>query len=225
MKKRLTFLIILSVFSMLKSQIQNNSYKLATFSIFTPTFSLAPSYTFGYMQSLNERFGIGCEIGYGDYATSFGLAKDGNDYIYKNYKYYKISTELFYNLKKSGKIQNLLSGEIYYINHSDVRENSNFITEDEKGFSFYSADYKRIKFGFNLNYNILWYFTPHFILMPKIGFGLKLKSVSDSNISGLESAEYPDYGFIVDNTHLILNKEGSNTNVNLNFDLKFVYKF
>ncbi len=216
MKKRLTFLIILSVFSMLKSQIQNNSYKLATFSIFTPTFSLAPSYTFGYMQSLNDRFGVGGEIGYGDYATSFGLAKDGNDYI---------STELFYNLKKSGKIKNLLSGEIYYINHSDVRENSNFISEDEKGFSFYSADYKRIKFGFNLNYNILWYFTPHFILIPKIGVGFKFKSISYSNISGLESTKYPDYGFIVDNTHLILNKEGSNTNVNLNFDLKFVYKF
>lgn len=200
-----------------------------TLSLVTPTFSYAPRYTAGYIHRFTTRWWAGLEAGYGNYNTSFGIAREkGSDYITPRYKLYEIRPEVYYDLRPSGKLKHFVSAEFFYIHHKDHYVTSRFNGVDGIEYRFDAADYKRIKTGININYTLMFYFTKQFGLLSKTGFGIKRRDVSFSNVENrvaLESYLGDDHDSGILGTESYQDDEGVATNFNFNFDMKLFYKF
>ncbi|MEP0262418.1 hypothetical protein [Dokdonia sp.] len=210
-------------------EVQRKSY--VTFDVLSPIASYSPAWKVGYFRKINDQFIIGAEVGIGTYGTSINFVGDG-DWIENDYFKFEVSPELIYVLNPNHTFENFVSAEAFYIRHTDSFENSSYRSEtNSQYFNYDSADYRRQKFGLNLNYGAIINFSKRFGLIPKVGFGVRVRSVDFSNIVNpeLDPNNQGEDGGLVEsvapNIRDFLEIEGSVTRLNFNFDIKLFYKF
>mgnify|MGYP000851672461 FL=1 len=230
MKKNfLLFLFVIGFGKFISAQEKSSDERknVITFSVLSAALS-PPRWTFGYIYKLNERYWIGSEIGYGSY-HSIPLSHKPKYKINEDYQLFEIRPEFFINLSENKRVKHLISSEFFYIHHTDHLENGEFYRKDDQNFSYlYSydtADYKREKYGINLNYNVFIQLHKGLILMPKVGLGVKNRNVKYSNITNLESVDTRIFDYFMSGLENHYKKEGSSTDFNLNLNFKIGYQF
>lgn len=218
-----------SMFGQTNENHKKNFY--LTFNLTSPTLSYSPKWNIGFYKDLTNRLTIGGEIGYGSYGTSINFAADG-DWIEKDFKIFEFSPELIYILKPNSNTKKFISSNLFYIKHSDNLNNRTYRNEKDKVFYNYdSADYRRDKFGINFNYGMIINFSNQIGIIPKIGLGIKMRSVNFSNVVNAikiisdENENGELVGALAPNRKDFLEIEGFNTSLNFNFDIKIFYKF
>lgn len=199
---------------------------ILTFSTFSPTMSYAPRWNIGYMRKFNDRYWYEINFGYGNDNLSINFAEEGG-WITKSYNLYEFRPELYYNLKPDSRLKQLVSLELFYINHTDQFQNNWFYDLNEHTYYTYdSADYKRIKFGVNFNYNLIFTISKKVALMQKTGFGFRNRNVIYSNVvNKTEDPNFEDDSGGIVSTNTFLKNNGVDYGFNFNLDLKIIYKF
>ncbi|MFY1045589.1 hypothetical protein [Chryseobacterium sp. GP-SGM7] len=197
---------------------QSGDYKsMITVSVFAPLRD--QRYNVGYIRKLSERWWIGGEVAYGtDGLTPIKIGDfDGKSRIFE------IRPEVFYSLAPQSRLKHFVSAEAFYLNHFGKNVSGNYYDRNEDYYSFTSSNYNRIKYGFNINYSILLHKkTSWFGFMPKIGFGLRQRKISYTNMDGKMPNDPPIDGLPFD---YLLNHEGSDLLFNFNIDMKLIFKF
>ncbi|MCY0968050.1 hypothetical protein [Chryseobacterium wangxinyae] len=197
---------------------QSEEYKsIITVSSFSPFRD--QRYNVGYLRKVSERWWIGTEVAYG--ANGMTPISIGN-FEGKN-RIFEIRPEVFYSLAPQSRLKHFVSAEAFYLNQVGKGVAGNYYDRNEDYYSFSSADYKRIKYGLNINYSILFHKeTSWFGFMPKIGFGLRHRDISYTNTIDKIPADPPIDGLPFD---YHLNREGSDLLFNFNIDIKLIFKF
>lgn len=230
MKKTLLFLLVITMnFSLLQAQEENKSSSqgsMFTFNLASPIINYNPRWNIGYTKSINEKWLIGIELGYGNYSASINHAR-GSDHIEKDYKLWEIRPQIYYILNPNYKAKMYLSAELFYINHTDTFFNDNYtINNDSKNIRYEKADYRRIKTGGNLNFGAFINFSKYIGINPSIGLGVRNRNVSYSNVINRQEVlfnDYDDHGwFETDNYRTV---SGNNFDVNFALNLKLYYRF
>ena len=197
-----------------------------TLDIVSPITSYAPRYEIGFYRHLDDRWIVGAEVGFGNYATTINFAKEGN-WIEKDYKSFSIAPEIKYILNPKRRTRKFVSAEIFYIYHSDKLSNRNYRNSNsERNYSFETADYERHRFGLNFNYGMIINFSESVGIIPKLGVGFKTRNVdftNQKNLKYLPDYEESDVVHFTPTSHL--NTEGLVTGFNFNFEIQFFYKF
>lgn len=197
----------------------------ATFNIVPIAFYAQPRVQLGYYKKYNDKFWVGTDIaaGFGKMNNLFGEAIDSKDY-----RLFEVRPEVYYNLRNPNKkLRRLLSLEFFYIYHSDTRFDSFYhdIKNKEVQVTFDKANYQRIKYGINLNYNFVIHLGRRVSLFHTIGFGVKHRNVG---LSKLENAQafYRSYerSYFDSRSNDYLHFEGRYTNFNIDYDIKLVIK-
>ncbi len=216
MKKFLLLIFICLLSSPFSAQ--SEEYKsIITVSSFSPFRD--QRYNVGYMRKVSERWWIGTEVAYG--ANGMTPINIGN-FEGKN-RIFEIRPEVFYSLAPQSRLKHFVSAEAFYLNQVGKGVTGNYYDRNEDYYSFSSADYKRIKYGLNINYSILLHKeTSWFGFMPKIGFGLRHRDISYTNTIDKMPADPPIDGLPFD---YHLNREGSDLLFNFNIDMKLIFKF
>lgn len=186
-----------------------------------------PRWTLGYTQKISNRWWAGIQMGYGN----FWLSVHGRqgDFLTKDYTLFEVRPAIFFDLAPQSRVKVLVSAEGFYINHKD-----HFGSEwyyDKSNLTYYeydSADYKRIKTGANLNFNIMFPLGKRFKLWHEIGGGVRNRKVSfDNMINHRISQRYNDDNNHYDmfGIHNFTKNEGSYVGFNFNLGLKLAYAF
>ncbi|GHC62923.1 hypothetical protein [Ulvibacter litoralis] len=196
-----------------------NSY--VTFDITTPINIFTPRYRFGYIQSINEKWRIGADIGYGNEDISLKL------YYYedtKNYELIEGRVEVYHIFNPTRKVNHYISGELYYINHNEDIEYDNYINEDrEITVYFESAHMERQKQGFNLKYGAFLPFGDYVGMNVYVGLGVRVRDIAYTNLIDERIADYYDDEFeFLDGLY---RREGTFTGLNFTLGAKFFYTF
>ncbi|MGX7666661.1 hypothetical protein [Flavobacterium pedocola] len=209
-----------------QEQLNNEPKSIISLSLLTPTASYAPRWNIGYMRKLNERYWIGLDFGYGNNKISINPAEEGG-WITDSYKLIEIRPEIYYDLRPKSKLKHLISVELFYIYHKDEFEDNWYYDLNEKKYYEYDfANYKRIKYGTNINYNLIYYLGKKIAFMQKVGIGFRKRNVEYSNIinkSESPNFEEPDGGII--RTNGFIKDNGISNAFNFNLDFKIIYKF
>lgn len=216
MKKYLLISIFFSFFEIIHAQ--SNDYKsIVTVSAFAPFRD--ERYNIGYMRKINERWWVGTELAYG---TS-KITPVSIDHFEGKNRIFEIKPEVFYSLAPQSRLKHFVSAEAFYLNQIGKDISGKYYDENDVYYSFSSADYKRTKYGLNINYSILLHKeSSWFGFMPKIGFGIRQRNISYNNMRGREEEDAPRDGLPFD---YHLNQQGSNLRFNFNVDMKFIFKF
>lgn len=195
-----------------------------TFSIFTPVLNQAHRWKAGYMYNFENRFWVGTSIGYGLKRISIVSAEFRRS-SEQDYQLYEIRPELYFDLNRDNRAKQFLSFEVFYINHRDRFVDSFYQDVNTKQeFTFDSANYKRIKTGFNINYNIIIPIYNRICLIQKVGLGYKHRNVTFSNVQNLEQSIFPLMEDHFNNDYLF-RVNGAASSLHFNLDLQLVYKF
>ena len=227
--KKLLILIFITISVKFYGQVVNNepTKSIVTFSLFTSTISYAPRWNVGYIKKISDRYWVGIDLGYGNKNTTINFAKSSN-WINDNYQLFEIRPEIYYDLNLKSKLKHLISAELFYINHKDNFKNSWFLDTNENVYYKYdSADYSRIKYGLNLNYNILFNLSGKLALMQKVGIGFKHRNVTYTNIVNKVEDQFHEAteSFIPVNNNAFIKDSGIESGLNFNLELKLIYKF
>jgi len=179
--------------------------------------SFAPRFNAGYIHQVSDRWWAGTALGY-----NAGLYE--NDYGTPQYRLFEARPELYFDLRPDTRLKHLASFELFYINHTDHFKNGEYTAKaDGVEYEYDSADYKRVKTGFNINYNLIYYITPQLVLWQKIGLGLRNRKVTYTNIvNKTESDQWNLFDF---GDRQFIQKEGPDWNANFNLDLSLAYRF
>lgn len=216
MKKILLLIFIFALSSPFSAQ--SEDYKsIITVSAFAPLRD--QRYNVGYVRKLSERWWIGAEIAYGaDGLTPINIGNfEGENRIFE------IRPEVFYSLAPQSRLKHLVSAEAFYLNQSGKGVSGNYYDRNDNYYFFTSADYKREKYGFNINYSILLHReTSWFGFMPKIGFGIRQRNISYKNMIDKMPGNPSVDGLPFDYQ---INHEGPNLGFNFNIDMKLIFKF
>lgn len=140
-----------------------------TFNLLTPFDILVPRLRLGYIQSINQHWKVGLELGYGNKQLAFA---DFNDDNKADYQLWEIRPEVYYFISPWKQHERYFSTELFYINHKDV-----FYGKPQ----FDQADYQRHKYGFHLKYGMIFRVSKHLGLNFYTGFGLRIRSNDYSN--------------------------------------------
>ncbi|CAD0225002.1 hypothetical protein [Chryseobacterium sp. JV274] len=162
---------------------------------------------------------MGSELAYGtDKITPVNIGNfEGKNRVFE------IKPEIFYSLAPQSRLKHFVSAEAFYLNQIGKNISGKYYDENDVYYSFSSADYKRTKYGLNINYSILIHKeSSWFGFMPKIGFGIRQKNISYTNMTGKEEDYAPVDGLPFDYHS---NRQGSNLSLNFNVDMKFIFKF
>lgn len=200
---------------------------IITFSTFSQIVNYAPRWNLGYIRKIDKRYWLGLEVGYSNNNISLNFAEEGG-WIKNDYKIFEIKPEFYYDLRPQSKLKHLLSLEFQYLNHTDKFNNSWYYDLNDNNYYKYDfADYKRIKYGINLNYNLIYNITKNLALMQKVGIGYRKRIVKYSNIVNRiedEFFEEPD-AFVIPVGNGFLRDNGNIGGFNFNLDFKIIYKF
>jgi hypothetical protein len=226
MKSNFLLIVLLILFgshSFAQEKIEREFNSIITFSSFSPIVNYAPRWNLGYIRKIDKRYWLGLELGYGSKDISVNFAEDGG-WIKNDYKIYEIKPELYFDLRPNSKLKHLLSVEFQYVNHTDKFNNSWYFDLNDKTYYNYDfADYKRIKYGINVNYNLILNITKNLALMPKIGIGYRKRDVQYSNIvNRIEDEFFEEEGFV--DVNGFLRDNGDIGGFNFNLDLRIIYK-
>ncbi|MEM0543992.1 hypothetical protein WFZ85_15410 [Flavobacterium sp. j3] len=228
MKSNFLFIVLLILFgshSFAQEKIEREFNSIITFSSFSPIVYYAPRWNIGYIRKIDKKYWLGLELGYGSKDISVNFAADGG-WIKNDYKIFEIKPELYFDLRPNSKQKHLLSVEFQYVNHTDKFNNSWYFDLNDKTYYNYDfADYKRIKYGINLNYNLIFNITTNLALMPKIGIGYRKRVVQYSNIvNRIEDEFFEEEGFVLPDFNGFLRDNGDIGGFNFNLDLRIIYK-
>jgi hypothetical protein len=198
---------------------------IITFSPVSPIVNYAPRWNLGYIRKIDKRYWLGLELGYGSKNISVNFAEEWG-WIKNNYKIFEIKPEFYYDLRPKSKLKHLLSLEFQYVNHTDKFNNSWYYDlNDNTYYNYDFADYKRMKYGINVNYNLIYNITKNLALMQKVGMGYRKRVVRYSNIvNRIENAFFEEEGFILPDFNGFLRDNGNTGGFNFNLDLKIIYK-
>lgn len=198
-----------------------------TLSTISPTINYAPRWNLGYIRKIHDRYWLGLELGYGNKNIAVNFA-ESNGWINNDYKIFEIKPELYFDLRPKSKLKHLLSLEFQYVNHSDKFNNTWYYDLNNNNYYKYDfADYRRIKYGMNVNYNLIYYFSKNLALMQKVGIGYRKREVQYSNIINRiedEFFEEPDT-FLIPVGNGFFRDNGNVGGFNFNLDLKIIYLF
>uniref|UniRef100_UPI004049AA76 hypothetical protein n=2 Tax=Flavobacterium sp. TaxID=239 RepID=UPI004049AA76 len=228
MKSNFLLIVLLILFgshSFAQEKIEREFNSIITFSSFSPIVNYAPRWNLGYIRKIDKRYWLGLELGYGSKDISVNFAEDGG-WIKNDYKIFEIKPELYFDLRPNSKLKHLLSVEFQYVNHTDKFNNSWYFDLNDKTYYNYDfADYKRIKYGINVNYNLIFNITKNLALMPKIGIGYRKRDVQYSNIvNRIEDEFFEKEGFVAPDVNGFLRDNGDIGGFNFNLDLRIIYK-
>jgi len=220
----LVLFLLLNCFST-KAQEEETPKKAGfiTFNMTSPLLSYAPRWDVGYYRHLNERWLLGVEVGYGNYGSAINFKMD-YEVIEKDYQLFEIRPEVIYIMTPNRKSKRFFSGELYYISHTDHFTTDSYEAGNYR-YRFEQADYKRIKYGVNLNYGMIINFTKNFGIIPKIGFGWRFRDVKYSNQVGLvESLNGDEDEIEFPNTEGYITDSGKKSGPNFVFDVKLFFR-
>jgi hypothetical protein len=228
MKSNFLLIVLLILFgshSFAQEKIEREFNSIITFSSFSPIVNYAPRWNLGYIRKIDKRYWLGLELGYGSKDISVNFAEDGG-WIKNDYKIFEIKPELYFDLRPNSKLKHLLSVEFQYVNHTDKFNNSWYFDLNDKTYYNYDfADYKRIKYGINVNYNLILNITKNLALMPKIGIGYRKRDVQYSNtVNRIEDEFFEEEGFVAPDVNGFLRDNGDIGGFNFNLDLRIIYK-
>jgi hypothetical protein len=216
-------LLLLLSFVTIQAQEQTENLKSSfiTFSLTSPVLSYAPRWNIGYFRILNDSFTIGAEAGYGNSDIALNTF---NAEITSDYQVFEIRPELIYTISRIGRTKRFVSAELYFLQHSDAFTTSRYY-DDGKQFSYDTADYKRTKYGFNLNYGVMINFTKNFGMIPKFGVGLRFRDINFSNVVGkVERLNNGEENHQFPNTEGYIENAGKQLNLNVAFDIKLFFR-
>jgi len=172
MIKKILLCILLFSFEIYFSQ-SEDFRSIITVSTFSPLRD--QRYNVGYLNRLNEKWWIGTELAYG----KNGITPPGPSSFDGKSRIFEIRPEVFYSLAPQSRLKHFVSAEFFYLNHTGKDVSGKYYDVNDIYFSFDSADYKRIKYGLNINYSILLHKeSSWFGFMPTIGFGIKQRKIS-----------------------------------------------
>lgn len=215
-------LIALCVFQFGFGQHQSNSKVSLSLSSLYPR---TPRWNVEYVHKINETYWLGLEIGYGSYYSIPFKFKNTDTRLpfCKDYNFFEIHPELYYQIRQKSKNKYFFSIEYFYIKHTD--QIKNYWYEEakiKKQISYASANYKRIKTGFNINFTGEIDITQKVFVQTKIGAGLRFRGITLSDIV-LADIDSRKEGIILFSQYLTT--EGDCIGINLNFDLRIGYRF
>lgn len=209
------FIFLLLFFYSLSLYSQENDYKsIVTFSSLS---LIGGRVDLGYIQKLNKDWWLGAEIGYGN-----GFIGFGNNDLGRKSSIFRFSPEIYYDLDTESKWLHLFSIQYFYSKRTVEKLNSSYLLDGDY-YEFSSADLDKTRQGINFNYSFLAKRNGrNFSLMPKVGLGIRYKNAKYSNVVGLQNSD----DIIDDFTFGLARPEaGSNLGVNVNFDVKLIYRF
>ncbi len=150
---KLLFIFFLAIFplSMAHAQTEKNLFR-ATFHPFSPLNPFAPRFRTGAVFGMGDERALGVELGYGHESTSFVFTN--GDYPKEDYRLWSLGVEYFLLTEKSSTLDEYISVELYYINHSETLLNGRYNPTDANRVQFDRADYLRQKYGINLKVGI-----------------------------------------------------------------------
>lgn len=220
--KKIIFLLLLTHFAQSFSQqeaptIDTQSIpSYLTFDVISILDSDVPRYRFGYIKSINERWALGLDVGYGNKIITFNRRRTP-----ENYRLFEIRPEVYYILNPGRKVQQYLSAELFYINHKATLSNRHYDTENGS-FDFDKADYFRQKYGIHIKYGLFINFSEHFGFNPYVGFGYRERNNQYTNVVNPTDYDPPTDGLPIDGYK---DKEGLNRNASFTIGYKFYYRF
>ena len=224
--KSIIFIFLITNLTLAQEKSNNEFKSIITFNTFSPIISYAPRWNLGYIRKIEKRYWVGLELGYGNKDISINFAEDG-DWIKSSYRIFEIKPEFYYDLRPKSKLKHLLSFELQYLNHADQFKNSWYYDLNDNNYYKYDlANYKRIKYGVNVNYNLIYNITKNLGLMQKIGIGYRKREVQYSSIINKTEDEFfeePD-SFSIPVGNGFLRDNGNLGGFNFNIDLKIIYK-
>lgn len=225
MTSKISFLALFITTFFLHAQVPKmEKSQFVTLNVIPTTAYHAPRWAVGYYRFISDKIMVGSEIQIGNYATTINFAKDG-DLMEQDYFSIEISPEIFYILNPTKRHKLFVSSELFYIYHQDVLTNNHFTQENLGTFHYDQADYKRQKFGMNLNFGTLFNFSDRIGMMPKMGLGIKMRNVEFYNVINPFFDPYYEGDHLFPNIDSYHTDKGFSTDVNFNFDLMFLYKF
>lgn len=198
---------------------------IITLSTVSPIVNYAPRWNLGYIRKIDKRYWLGLELGYGNKNISVNFAEEGG-WIKNKYQIFEIKPEFYYDLRPKSKLKHLLSAEFQYINHTDKFNNSRYFDlNDKTNYNYDFTDYRRVKYGINVNYNLFYNITKKIALIQKVGVGYKKRVVQYSNIVNRNENPFFEEDRFFINIDGFLRDNGNIGNFNFNLDLKIIYKF
>ena len=220
----LLLLCVVPLFATAQDTIKK-SKSVISVSILSSTLSQAPRWGVGYTHKVSPRIWAGIEVGYGNKNMVFnGSPGDGN--TEKDYQLFEIRPSVYYDLRPSGKLKHLASAELYYIHHTDTYYTDWYHDNDvPMWYRYEQADYKRQKYGLNINYNLVYNLGKHFSLMQTMGIGIKIRDVAYTNVTGKQEDPNHEESDVFFSTTNYKVETGTAIGFNFNMDLKVLYRF
>ncbi len=228
MKNTLLVLLCLITTSTLKAQ-QETDQKMAspinepliTLNVITPFQFNTPRYQLGYIHTLNDRWKIGADIGYGSEAISIDISNSVIDS--EDYQLMEARTEIYYMLNSKRKWNHYLSAELFLIKHEETFLNESYRSNDETATVFFdSADYTRIKQGINIKYGAFFDISEKLGVNFYYGFGVRVRDNKFENLVNFEINEGFEEGFTFGDDYRT--QQGRRVGFNVALGLKLYYK-
>ncbi len=222
--KKLSLLLIFLIPLLSYSQTEKSEPKFpnagntyVTFNILTPFDPYNPRYRIGLIQSLNKSWSIGLDVGYGNEAIT--ISNDGTG-PGEDYRLYEIRSEIYHILNPTRRVNHYLSGEVFYINHSETFLDNSYETEQDEMIIYYeSADFHRKKYGLHIKYGVIIPFGEHVGMNFYVGAGVRVRDNEFSNV--VVSEEWDDNEYFLD---IGPRREGTQTAPNFALGIKFFCK-
>lgn len=156
-----------------------------SFDLVTPFYTNAPRYTFGYYQSISNKWLLTGEYGTGKQGINlFEGERLGSAYRSEEYRF-----QVLHKLTPANDYR----ASLYYIgleigklNHTDIYFDRAYTNEEGNAFDYDSADYERSRWTVFLQGVHVHRFTKSLGLQLNIGFGLKDRKVTFDNIDNPE---------------------------------------
>ncbi|PHR10912.1 MAG: hypothetical protein COA40_12510 [Aequorivita sp.] len=221
--KRLALLLIFLIPLLSHSQTEKPEPKFpnvgntyVTFNILTPFDPYTPRYRVGLIQSLNKSWSIGLDVGYGNEAITISNEGAGPG---EDYRLYEIRSEIYHILNPTRRVNHYLSGEVFYINHSETFLDNSYETEQDEIIEYESVDYHRKKYGLHIKYGVFIPFGEHVGMNFYVGAGVRVRHNEFSNVVVSEGWDDNEYLFDIGPR-----KEGTQTAPNFALGIKFFCK-
>lgn len=227
MKKLLVPILLCACFALTaqneeeKSEFPNAKNSYLTFDLSTPANWVAPRYRFGYIHSINEKWRIGADIGFGSEHTTIKILEN---YDTEDYLLFEGRFEVYHILNPTKRVNMYISGETYFIHHTERYIYDEFNSDDQDVTIRYDrADLTRNKYGVNLKFGVFVPFGDKIGVNAYIGAGPRVRDVEFSNLVNPTIADYyEDYhdGWWSNNYQ----NEGVDVGFNFALGIKFFYR-
>lgn len=202
------------------ARIPNNSFvSLSLVNALVPF----PRINIGYITPLNDKWSYGGSAGIG-----FNALPDTTGER-ENYFLWELRPEIIYYIGRGEKYRNFIGIELFHINSRETIRSDNFDpVNDLNGtielVGFDSADYERNKSGFLFNFGEFTRLSDKLMVLTKFGLGVRFKDNIYSNVANqrLVSFGVNEVLFVGDTS--VKRREGLSVGLELNFDLRLVYK-